>query len=153
MELDGLKPKPVAYKECLKEKWHEVAVPAIEERIQKYATDEISFNLLAVTNDKESVFRRELREAAESGDNENIAKLTEEIEDEMHRKENWKDENIRRKHNYIPFIFEMLKCIAENGRVRKWWDEAVDLVVISRSSVSFDSCCSYSHNTYTHMHA
>ena len=114
-ELDGLKPKPVAYKECLKEKWHEVAVPAIEERIQKYATDEISFNLLAVTNDKESVFRRELREATESGDNENIAKLTEEIEDEMHRKENWKDENIRRKHNYIPFIFEMLKCIAENG--------------------------------------
>ena len=94
-----------------------VAVPAIEERIQKYATDEISFNLLAVTNEKESAFRRELREAAESGDNENIVKLTDEIEDEMKRKEIWRDENIRRKHNYIPFIFEMLKCLAEKGWV------------------------------------
>jgi ubiquitin carboxyl-terminal hydrolase L5 len=114
-ELDGLKPKPVAYGECSKENWHEVAVPAIEERIQKYASDEISFNLLAVTNEKESVFRRELREAAERGDNESIVKLTDEIEDEMKRKEIWRDENIRRKHNYIPFIFEMLKCLAEKG--------------------------------------
>lgn len=114
-ELDGLKPKPVAYGECSKENWHEVAVPAIQERIQKYASDEISFNLLAMTNEKESVFRRELREATESGDNESIIRLTDEIEDEMKRKENWKDENIRRKHNYIPFIFEMLKCLAEKG--------------------------------------
>jgi ubiquitin carboxyl-terminal hydrolase L5 len=114
-ELDGLKPKPVAYGECSKENWHEVAVPAIQERIQKYASDEISFNLLAMTNEKESVFRRELREATESGDNESIIRLTDEIEDEMKRKENWRDENIRRKHNYIPFIFEMLKCLAEKG--------------------------------------
>ena len=114
-ELDGLKPKPVAYGECSKENWHEVAVPAIQERIQKYASDEISFNLLAMTNEKESVFRRELREATESGDNEIIIRLTDEIEDEMKRKENWRDENIRRKHNYIPFIFEMLKCLAEKG--------------------------------------
>jgi ubiquitin carboxyl-terminal hydrolase L5 len=61
------------------------------------------------------VFRRELREATESGDNESIIRLTDEIEDEMKRKENWRDENIRRKHNYIPFIFEMLKCLAEKG--------------------------------------
>jgi len=112
-ELDGLKAKAVAYGECTKENWHEVVKPVIEERIQRYSADENSFNLIAVMNDKDMIFSKEMEVAKASGDNETINSLNQDMEFERHRKALWKEENIRRKHNYIPFIFEMLRCLAE----------------------------------------
>lgn len=61
LELDGLKPGPIflgavpasdASSASEGEKWLEVASPAIEERIARYSSGEIRFNLMAIVKDR-----------------------------------------------------------------------------------------------------
>jgi ubiquitin carboxyl-terminal hydrolase L5 len=43
--------------------------------------------------------------------------LTREIEMESQKVEQWKVDNMRRKHNYVPFIVNLLKLLAERGEL------------------------------------
>jgi len=36
----------------------------------------------------------------------------------------WKQENIRRKHNYIPFVMALMKVLAERGKLQPMVDKA-----------------------------
>jgi len=47
-----------------------------------------------------------------------------EAEDDKHKK--WKVENVRRKHNYIPFIYNLLKLLAQKGKVQELVKKATE---------------------------
>ena len=48
------------------------------------------------------------------------------IQDEEYRVNKYKEENERRQFNYIPFIFELLKIMAEKGELEENYKEAFD---------------------------
>lgn len=48
------------------------------------------------------------------------------IQSEVERNQKWKVENERRKHNYVPFIFELLEQMAKKNMLETIFKEAVD---------------------------
>ena len=46
------------------------------------------------------------------------------IEAEKLRQANWRAENERRRHNYVPVIFELLKQLAKKKDLKRLFDEA-----------------------------
>lgn len=128
-ELDGLKEGPIDRGEIpANQHWVEFAKPVIETRINKYAEGEIHFNLMAIISDKKRAYERQLAELSKSVESSSmetdiaqleINNLKHLIEGEDTKMKKYRVENIRRKHNYLPLIMEVLKCLAETGQLAK----------------------------------
>jgi len=157
-ELDGLKKGPISHGACTAGDWMAKACPVIQARIERYASSELRFNLMAIVKNRREVLEErvaalELRKArcvrvmggGEDGGMEvdgggddaegplpsgqdalgtetarlegEAAGLREAIEEEDAKMQEWRDENIRRKFNYIPFIFNFLKVLAEKNQL------------------------------------
>jgi ubiquitin carboxyl-terminal hydrolase L5 len=126
-ELDGLKDGPIDLGAVPAEMdWLDVARPVIEKRMQKYSNDEIHFNLMALVSDRLVEYNRqivEITQQIESAGMETdelqvkLSQLQQQMSDEEHKRSQHKIESIRRRHNYLPFIMEMLKIMAENGKL------------------------------------
>jgi hypothetical protein len=56
---------------------------------------------------------------------EELTHLRRQLEDEQHKMDRWKVENLRRKHNYVPFIFNLLRMLAEKGKLQGLVESAV----------------------------
>lgn len=129
-ELDGLREGPIDLGACDQDDWISAAHPVIEKRIQKYSEGEIRFNLMAIVSDRKMIYERKISELqtqlAEdepmdtdqsstfiSSVRSEIDKYQLLIETENQKLHRYKIENIRRKHNYLPFIMELLKTLAE----------------------------------------
>ena len=127
-ELDGLKSGPINHGAFTDNEWLDVAVPAIQQRIAAYSTSEIKFNLMAVTRDRRVSLRERLTELQSLENSveceDEIQALTSQLELEESKELEWRDENIRRRHNYIPFVFNLLTAMAEKGQLSVARDKA-----------------------------
>ncbi|KAF0977211.1 hypothetical protein FDP41_003864 [Naegleria fowleri] len=113
-ELDGLKGGPILLGECTQDNWLEKVVPEIQNRINKYAQTEIKFNLMAVVRNRKDALLEELNSLPQTPENmDKISILQEKIQMEEEKRANWKQENARRRHNYVPFLVNLLKVLAE----------------------------------------
>ena len=137
--------------------WVEVARPHIQERIARYSQSEIRFNLLAVIRSRLQGLEERLgaargrSEAAELASREGGAQgeglagsrseleaaraeaaaeveaATAALQAEQAKRRAWHDENVRRRHNYIPFLFHFLKTLAEKKQLKPLIERAREL--------------------------
>lgn len=147
-ELDGLKNGPILLGEYKNDNWLDVARPAIQERMQRYASKEIRFTLLALVKSRQDVFTEQLAELKKQqediesklkntvdsekkksleeklngiGDQQKTVQM--QLDDEKQVRAAWAAENVRRQHSYIPFIFNLLKILAEKGKLKELREE------------------------------
>jgi ubiquitin carboxyl-terminal hydrolase L5 len=139
-ELDGLKSGPIYLGDCNNENWIENIFPIIQKRIERYSKSEIRFNLMALIKSRKKLIEEKLflieskkktivetlNPSEEEATNlkQQLEVLANEEQNLLHqlqfekdKQENWKIENIRRRHNYIPFLINLLKLLAEKGQL------------------------------------
>ncbi|KAL0583936.1 hypothetical protein ABG067_006204 [Albugo candida] len=126
-ELDGLQEEPIAIghipatSNSSNTAWLDIACPTIQKRIEKYASSEIRFNLLALIRNRSEVYQHEIEKLQAQGcspENSNaITQYQDLIRQEEYKQKQWVLENARRKHNYIPFVVQLLKILAEKNQL------------------------------------
>ncbi|KAH8052482.1 hypothetical protein JL722_10025 [Aureococcus anophagefferens] len=100
-ELDGLKAGPIDLG-SFEDSWLPSAVRHRGAH-QKYAASEIKFNLMAIVRDK----RAALEDAKAAADAATAAELDAELAREHAKRADWAAENVRRHHNYVPFVVDL----------------------------------------------
>ena len=126
-ELDGLKPGPINL--GAGDDWINVVKPAIEERMAKFNQNETAFALLTICERKETILNRELSKLSDSLMNTaegtadksrieaEINAIQSELEAEAQKLKRDRQENVRRKHNYLQFIMVLLRALAKKGKL------------------------------------
>lgn len=108
-ELDGLQSGPIDHGKIEGTDWLALARPVIQKRMEKYSSGEIGFNLLAVCQDKLESLEKQLAEETREF---RQSQLKEDIESEKSKRAQWEKDNVRRRHNWMPFVVEIVKQMA-----------------------------------------
>lgn len=132
-ELDGLKPGPIQLGPCSEEDWVSQVQPFIQQRMERYSASEIRFNLLALIRDRREVYREQLAELglqsqAETGEMSEADLQANELQERLSHEEakfkQWHKDNQRRRNNYITFVFNLLRILAEENKLHSLIEKA-----------------------------
>jgi ubiquitin carboxyl-terminal hydrolase L5 len=137
-EIDGLKSGPIvvgSYTNIAEEAvasggeaWLSVARLAIQERIERFSSSEIKFNLMAVVRDRRIDLQSSLENIILTGETlhneEDVIFVRDKLAALEEKRNMWKRENERRRHNYLPFCVELLKALARSGKLTQITQEA-----------------------------
>jgi ubiquitin carboxyl-terminal hydrolase L5 len=108
-ELDGLQTGPIVVGDydgaANPTSWLSVARTAIQERM---TGDAIKFNLMAVVKDKRIGLKEKIKDDSSAAM---------QLEMEEGKRAQWKLENQRRRHNYVPLCVSLLKELARAGKL------------------------------------
>ena len=122
-ELDGLKPGPILLGEVEdRANWTDAVQPHIAARIEKYSASEIRFNLMAVVASRLDEIRSQI--ASLPADSAALPDLKQQLRLEEQKRSRWKAENLRRKHNYLPFLINLLRELAKKDQLLPLLDAA-----------------------------
>uniref|UniRef100_A0A8C2UQY9 Ubiquitin carboxyl-terminal hydrolase n=1 Tax=Chinchilla lanigera TaxID=34839 RepID=A0A8C2UQY9_CHILA len=119
-ELDRLREGPIDLGARHQDDWIPAVRPVTEKRIQKHSEGEIRFNLKAIVSGRKMMYEQKVAELQrqlaeeEPMDTDQGNNTLSAIQSEVAKNQIYKIENIRRKHNYLPFIMELLKTLAEH---------------------------------------
>ncbi|XP_066388448.1 ubiquitin carboxyl-terminal hydrolase 2-like isoform X2 [Miscanthus floridulus] len=152
-ELDGLKEGPISLGKCPggvgDAGWLRLAQPVIKEHIDLFSQNEIRFSVMAILKNRKEMYTVELKDfkrkreslLQQMGDPSasrhvpsvelslaevaaQIESVTEKIIMEEENMKKWKTENLRRKHNYVPFLFHFLKILEEQHQLKPLIEKA-----------------------------
>ena len=128
-ELDGLQDGPVSVGSCSdRSGWLTTVAPFIQSRIAEYTSsgdDEIRFNLMALVRDRRPALREQLLALVEKGDP-LAADIQATLDDMEHRRAVWRQENVRRRHDFVPLALRCLEMLAREGKLTHLLEEAQD---------------------------
>ncbi|EDV47319.1 ubiquitin carboxyl-terminal hydrolase isozyme L5 [Drosophila erecta] len=131
-ELDGMQEGPIELAEIgQQQNWLDVVRPFIEARMERYSVGEIHFNLMALVSDPQRSYERQIQllvhqpsPLSHAERRLEIATLREFVKFEEEKKRRYRQENTRRRHNYLPFIIELLKQLGETGQLMPIYEKA-----------------------------
>ncbi|KAG8346313.1 putative Ubiquitin carboxyl terminal hydrolase family 1 [Trypanosoma vivax] len=129
-ELDGLQDGPILAGDASDENYKDKLMDVVQGRIREMsAADEsevgkgISFSLMAVVDDRLRFLEKEIEEARKN--EVSTAHLEEQLAALRAEREKGRVENMRRRHNYAPMIVELLKALAEKGKLKGILDDVL----------------------------
>lgn len=110
--------------------WIQQARTAIQERMQQAGEQHVKFNLMAVIQDA----RVPLQEALAQSPHDAAAATA--LAHEQAKREQWRVENQRRRHNYVPLCVQLLKELARQGKLAALTQQARDKQEQKRSAAA-----------------
>merc|ERR1711862_757049 len=69
-----------------------------------------------------------------------VARIEMLLAEEENKRAKWKTENIRRRHNYLPLIMELLRSLASRGELLPIYNKAKEKTLESEQKKREESC-------------